>query len=350
MSPIRLGIAGFGRIAELTHLPLIGKMEAYRAVGAFDVTPQRRALAEKRGLAAYERLEELLASDADAILIATPPGSHYRIAEQALLSGKHVLVEKPITLNAEEAVALKRLAERQEKHVTVFHNKRFDEDLRLVREIIGSGRLGRIQYVERRCHQFGSGASFGVQSFHPGWRNETAYGGGALMDWGVHLVDQLLQLKLGRWESIEASAHRLRWMRGDAEDCVVARIKLDNGIVLAMDIHFGSHASAPSWIVGGELGTLTVASAGEATLHVAGQPAVPAALSSSDGNAFRRDMDGVKRIYASFARKLAGEGESEVTLDEAIDGMRVLDAIRTAADEKREVRHGHFILGTSVGI
>ncbi|MFC5469132.1 Gfo/Idh/MocA family protein [Cohnella suwonensis] len=349
MRTIRLGIAGFGRIVELTHLPLLGKMDEFSICGIFDVTPQRRALAEKRGLAAYDRLEELLASDAEAILIATPPGSHYSIAAEALKSGKHVLIEKPVTLRAAEAIELKKLAAERGKHVTVFHNKRFDDDLRLVREVMDGGKLGPIQFVERRCHQFGSGASFGVQSFHPGWRNETAYGGGALMDWGVHLVDQLLQLKLGRWQSIEASAHRLRWKRGDAEDCALARIVLDNGILLSMDIHFGSHAQNPLWIVGGELGTLQVTGGNEATIHLAGKSAIPVEPQSAVGT-YRRDLDGVKRIYSSFARKLAGEGQLEVTLDEAIDGLRVLDAIRLAAENKKEVRYGDPVRGASVGI
>lgn len=331
MKQVNLGIAGFGRIVELTHLPLLKKMQEYHLCGVFDLTPQRRELAERRGLAAWKGLDELLDGGTDAVLIATPPRSHYAIASEVLRRGKHVLIEKPVTVNAEEAMLLRELSHKHGGIVTVFHNKRFDPAMAILKEVLQSGMLGRIQFVERRHHQFGSGASFGVQSFRPSWREESAYGGGALLDWGVHLIDQLLHLKLGSRTSITAMIHRLRFGKGDAEDCVTAHLELDNGILLMLNIHFGSHAADPQWIVGGEFGTLRITGKGEAVLQLENGPPNPLPSAYSGKKSYRGDMDAVRHIYSSFAAKLSGEGELAVTLEEAIDGMIVMDEIRASA-------------------
>lgn len=350
MRTIGINVIGFGRIAELTHIPLLGKMQAFELRGLFDVTEQRRALAAKRGLRVYADLDKLLDDEAETVLIATPPSSHYELAAMALRKGKHVLLEKPAALNAAEAEALRELADAHGRIVSVFHNRRFDDDVRLVREVMDSGRLGSIQYAERRLHQFGSGASFGVQSFHPGWREETAFGGGALLDWGVHLADQLLRLNLGSWQSVGATMHRLRWNKGDAEDAVQARILLDTGVLLSLDIHFGSHVRSPLWIVGGERGTLVVADGGEATLYAADGQATKVKPRPEEPGSYRKDLEGVKRIYAAFAARLAGEGELAVTLDEAVETLRLLDAIRASAAKGKEAAHGHSVRGSAVGI
>ncbi|WP_138754350.1 Gfo/Idh/MocA family protein [Paenibacillus sinopodophylli] len=331
MKQVNLGIAGFGRIVELTHLPLLRKMQEYHICGVFDLIPQRRQLAERRGLTAWERLDELLDGEAEAVLIATPPHSHYAIASEVLRRGKHVLIEKPVTVNGEEAMLLRELSYKHGGIVTVFHNKRFDPGMAILEEVLQSGVLGRIQFVERRHHQFGSGASFGVQSFRPSWRDESAYGGGALLDWGVHLIDQLLHLKLGRRTSVSAMIHRLRLGKGDAEDCVMAHLELDNGILLMLGIHFGSHAADPQWIVGGEFGTLQITGQGEASLQLKNGLPNPVLSSYSGKKSYRGDMDAVRHIYGSFAAKLFGEGELAVTLEEAIEGMIVMDEIRASA-------------------
>ncbi|MFC4304119.1 Gfo/Idh/MocA family protein [Cohnella boryungensis] len=349
MSGLKLGIVGFGRIVELTHLPVLAKQPDVEVSGIYDLTPKRLELAARRGFRTFERLEALWASEAQAVLIATPPSSHYALAAQALSHGKHVLIEKPIALDSGEAERLSQLARENRLIVSVVHNRRFDDDFRLVRQVIESGELGEILFVERRCHRFGSGASFGVPSFHPGWRNETAYGGGALMDWGVHLADQLLQLGLGAWQSVEASMQQLRWNKGETEECVQARIRLDNGIWLSMDIHFGSHAASPLWIVGGDRGTLRVEENGEAAIYGTGQQPGRVVPDFPVGG-YRKDYEGTRRIHASFASCLRGEGELEVTLEQAIEGMRLLDAIRMAAADKREVRYGDIVRGASVGV
>ncbi len=333
---IKLGIVGFGRIVELVHLPLLGRSDDYEAAGVFDETPQRLELARRRGFETFGSLRELLESPAEAILIATPPNSHLAIAKACLDAGKHVLLEKPVTLSYPEAAELLQAANRAGRIASVFHNRRYDRDFQLVRTMIREGALGSVLFVERRHHQFGSGASFGVKSYRPGWRNEAGFGGGALLDWGVHLADQLLQLRLGEWATVDGRMHRMRPDQGEVEDYASASIGLDNGTRLRMEVNFGSNAASPLWVVGGEAATLQVVSEREAYILEKGKPPRPVA----DVPAAR---DGPFEIYASFARSLRTGEEPAVRLEEASEAMKALDAIRQSARERRELAYGHSV-------
>jgi scyllo-inositol 2-dehydrogenase (NADP+) len=327
---VKLGIVGFGRIVELIHLPMLKRLPQIEVGGVFDATPQRLSLAAKRGFFTYSELEEMLSSPIDAILIATPPNSHYQLAEQALRKGKHVIIEKPVALDYQEALQLKKIADQEGKIVTVFHNRRFDNDYLFVKRIIEQGTLGPILFVERRHHMFGSGASFGVKSFHQQWRNEKSYGGGALLDWGVHLIDQLLQLRLGNVMGVHGIMKNLRWQQGEVDDYVHAVLGTDSSIPMSIDINFGSNVSSPLWIVGGEKVTLQVVSSSEAFLFEKGrelhnfkiEPAID---------------EGPYLIYSSFVDAIKYGGRLEVTLEEAIETMRIIDSIRELAMESKEV-------------
>lgn len=338
---VKLGIIGFGRVVELIHLPVLKKMPEIEVGGVFDITPQRLAVAENRGFAIFSEAEELLASPLDAVLIATPPNSHYQMAAAALRYGKHVIMEKPITLDAAEAIRLKEIADETHRTVTVFQNRRFDNDYLFARKMIAEGTLGEIQFVERRYHCFGSGASFGVKSFHPEWRNEKAYGGGALLDWGVHLVDQLLHLGLGACAEAEATMKSLRWQQGDVDDYVHVTMTTDQQVLLSIDINFASSVPSPLWIVGGNRATLQIMSDHTAYLYEKGKQV----------NEFKLEKQlnsGVHTIYKSFVDCIQDGGKLAVTLEEAVETMKVLDQIRCDVQQRKEMTHGNLVLGSSI--
>ncbi|MEV5027388.1 Gfo/Idh/MocA family protein [Paenibacillus sp. LPE1-1-1.1] len=337
---IKLGIVGFGRIVELIHLPLLKKTAEIEVVGVYDITPQRRELAMNRGFQVYSDLDAMIDSDLDALLIATPPNSHYQIASNALRKGKHVLVEKPVTESLSEAEHLASLAKERGLILSVFQNRRYDPDFLFLKNYLATDMLGEILFVERRHHMFGSGASFGVKSFYPDWRKEARYGGGALLDWGVHLVDQLLQLNLGKVQQVDGRMTTLRWNQSEVEDCVQANLSLQNGITMLLEVNFGSNASLPMWVVGGDRATLQINSAKEAVLLQKGKPAEHLPI-SIDGL-----KDGAERIYSSFASCLLRGEENEIKPEEVIDTMKILDAIRISSKQKETV-HGNTLFSSS---
>ncbi|UJF31872.1 Gfo/Idh/MocA family protein [Paenibacillus hexagrammi] len=339
-SPMRLGMIGFGRIVELIHLPVVKRLKGIEVAGVYDITPERLRLAERRGFHTYTDLDELLSTPLDAVLVATPHQSHYSIAALALRAGKHVILEKPVTLTSEEAIQLKQLAQSSGKVITVFHNRRYDSDFELVKQVIAGGELGPLLSVSRRHHSFGSGAPFGVKSFYPNWRNEAYYGGGALLDWGVHLIDQLLQLQAGKFRRITATLQNMRWLQGDVEDYVQATICTDQDIMVSLDINFGSYANTPMWVVGGEAGTLEVISDREATIYLKDSKPRTIELKPSL-------LDGPCTIYASFLAHLQEGKPLAITIDEAVETMRVVDAIRQSAAQRKEVLYGDYVLSPS---
>ncbi|CAM3611906.1 Gfo/Idh/MocA family protein [Marinicrinis lubricantis] len=317
---IKLGIVGFGRIVELIHLPLIKQVPEMEVSVVYDITEQRRDLAAKRGFHTTDKLETLLESDVDVVLVSTPPNSHYEIAKKALVFGKHVVIEKPVTVQYSEAIDLQQTSEQVGKSVTVFHNRRFDPDFKLIRQLIEDGTLGNLLFVERRHHMFGSGGSFGVKSFHPGWRNTRQYGGGALYDWGIHLIDQLLQLKAGVVQDIYSFIHCYEWTQNQVDDYVRANLVMDNHVVLSMEVNFASHGAAPMWVVGGDQRTAVVVSPQEALLLEKGKPDQKLHLDQASRSS-------ALIIYQSLAEHVMHGGPLAVTLEEAVENMRVVDAI-----------------------
>jgi predicted dehydrogenase len=94
------------------------------------------------------KAEDIFHSDVDGVIIATPVRTHYQLAKEALLHGKHVLVEKPLTANVAEAEELAELAQRQQRILMVGHTYEYSPPVNELRKLVQSGDLGKIYCVE----------------------------------------------------------------------------------------------------------------------------------------------------------------------------------------------------------
>lgn len=121
----------------------------------------------------------------ELVVVATPNNSHFELARQALLAGKHVVVDKPFTLTSEQAQELIDLARQRNKVVSVFQNRRWDGDFQTVRQLVKQEYLGRLVEYESHFDRFRN-------TFSPerAWREEVGPGSGVLFDLGSHLIDQ----------------------------------------------------------------------------------------------------------------------------------------------------------------
>jgi scyllo-inositol 2-dehydrogenase (NADP+) len=138
----------------------------------------------------------------ELIIVATPNDSHGPLAERALMAGKHVVVEKPFTLDSAEAARLDALARERGRCLTVFHNRRWDGDFLTVRQLVEQGRLGKLYSFESHFDRY-------RPQVKKRWKEEEGPGGGTLWDLGAHLVDQAVQL-FGMPESVSADLGRQR--------------------------------------------------------------------------------------------------------------------------------------------
>ena len=184
---IRVGLIGYGLSGEVFHGPLVAAEPAMRL--SMIVTSRTEAVARSGSGARVAPSPEAVLADpeVDLVVIATPNEAHARLAERALDAGKHVVVEKPITVTAAEADRLAALARRRGLCLAVFHSRRYDGDFLTVRELCASNRLGRLYTFESHYDRF-------RPEPRARWKEQDVPGGGTLYDLGAHLIDQALTL------------------------------------------------------------------------------------------------------------------------------------------------------------
>ncbi|MGL4717114.1 MAG: oxidoreductase, partial [Aeromonas sp.] len=133
-------------------------------------------------------LEEVLSDETvDLVVIATPNDTHAPLARQALLAGKHVVIDKPFALDLAEAQGLVELAQEQQRLLSIFHNRRWDSDFLTVRRLLAEGALGQIAQFESHFDRY-------RPEVRQRWREAGGPGSGLWFDLGPHVLDQALQL------------------------------------------------------------------------------------------------------------------------------------------------------------
>lgn len=146
---IKVGVVGYGYwgpklVRNLSEL----RQAALTWVADLDVGRLDRLRAHYPALRTTQDYDALLRSDVEAVVVATPIRTHYRLARAALLAGKHVLVEKPLTASAREADELIALAEQRDLRLMVGHTFEYNGAIRALREVVRSGQLGQLYYVD----------------------------------------------------------------------------------------------------------------------------------------------------------------------------------------------------------
>jgi predicted dehydrogenase len=338
---VRLGLVGYGAGGRYFHAPFIAAADGVELVGVVTRSPQRRAelAADHPGVPVFDSQTALLAAGVDAVTITTPPETRRELVLEAIAAGVHVIADKPFAPTADDGRALAAAAEKASVVLNVFHNRRWDADIRTLAAVISRGDLGDLWRVESRF-DLDDPATL-----------EAGPRSGLLRDLGSHLVDQVLWL-LGPVRSVYAE---LEWI--DLPDG-----RTDCGFSVAMTHASGVHSrvsstklnrieerelraygSAGGYVARGTdvqaqavFAGLRPADLGPAwgydtesrwgTLHTAAGP-VPV---PSEQGAYQA-------YYTQFAAALRGEAEFPVPAAEAVHTLEVLDAARTSALEHRVV-------------
>ena len=225
VAPVRFGLIGYGFGARYFHAPLIASAPGCELVAVATRSAERGALvaAEHPAAAVVDDLPGLVAAGAEAVAVSTPADTHVRLCRQALQLGLPVVVDKPFALTAADARTTVQLADRLAVPLSVYQNRRWDSDFRTVRTLADSGTLGDITRFESRFERRQDGPP-------------TA-GGGTLLDFGSHLVDQALQL-LGPVGTVYAEMH----YRDDPA-------RLDHDVFVALTHTGGAHSHLwGSWV------------------------------------------------------------------------------------------------------
>lgn len=148
---LRIGIIGTGGIAR-AHISAYKKLEYVEIAGVADVIPGKAfAFAKAEGLteaASFDSHTDLLRLDLDGVSICTPNVSHHVTTVDSLRAGKHVLLEKPMSVTLQEGIEMTQAAKESGKMLTLGFQPRYDPNMKLLQTIVQSGRLGNVYYVE----------------------------------------------------------------------------------------------------------------------------------------------------------------------------------------------------------
>jgi len=194
---IDVGLIGFGLAGRYFHAPVISAVKGLRMAAILQRSGDSAAQSYPDA-SIVRTVDDLLAIQSlKLIVIATPNQSHFPLAKRCLASGRHVVVDKPFTLNVAEARELLTLARHQNRTLTVYHDRRFDADFQGLRKVIDSGKLGRITRFESTYDRYRPAPKPGA------WREQPGPGSGVFFDLSPHLFDQSFTL-LGTPEAIAA--------------------------------------------------------------------------------------------------------------------------------------------------
>jgi scyllo-inositol 2-dehydrogenase (NADP+) len=213
---LRAGLIGFGVAGRYFHAPLLRATGVrVAAVVSSRVDAVREFLPDASVLESADAL--LARDDLELVVIASPNQLHAPQATAALLSGKHVVVDKPLCLTSKEALRLAQLADAENQRLAVFHNRRWDSDFLTLRKLIASGALGDVHSFHARWDRF-------RPQVLDRWRDRDEPGAGVLFDLGSHLIDQAVTL-FGRpaWVQAEVTAQREGAKTDDAFELLMGR-------------------------------------------------------------------------------------------------------------------------------
>jgi 2-alkyl-3-oxoalkanoate reductase len=202
MARFRAGMIGAGNICEF-HVAAVKKLatlqpELVELVGIVDLDKDRaRANAEKWGTTAFDSLDAIVQAGANVIHVLTPPASHGKLATQALNQGCHVLIEKPITEDSAEALAIGKLATSKNLTASVNHSLLYDPQIKRALDLVKSGALGQVVSVDiLRGSEYPPYEGGPL----PPWYRDAGY---PFRDIGVHCL-YLIQELLGSIEGVDA--------------------------------------------------------------------------------------------------------------------------------------------------
>lgn len=329
------------------HADLIKNIDGLSVAGICDIEQKRKEYARVNGLHVYAEYEEMLSDpEVDLILVATPNDLHKPLAIRAMQAGKHVVSEKPVTLNSGELLEVAEVSRKTGKLFTVHQNRRWDEDFLAVRKIYQEDMLGKVYRIESRVH--------GSRGIPGDWRQHPERGGGMVLDWGVHLLDQALQL-MGEIRLTHVHASLTNITNQMVDDGFTALLYFENGMEIVVEVGTSNFISLPRWYVLGRDGTAiiqdwdlngkiiravgkneqdtvpvrtaagitkTMAPRREDTIHESPLPVI-----QSDIRDFYRNVMGV----------IEGKEQPRIKLPEVLRAMKLMEAVFASAETRQVI-------------
>lgn len=326
---VRVGLIGFGLAGASFHAPLIAAVEGMELAAI----ATSRATDGYPDAVRYGDAHALIADGAiDVVVIATPNDSHAPLARTALAAGRHVVIDKPVALDADTAAALVEQAAVAGRKLTVFHNRRWDSDFLTVERLMRNGDLGEVLLAELRWDRF-------RPAIKPGWRETAGPGSGLLADLGPHMIDQAIRL-FGTPDAVtgDVAVQRAGAVVDDYFELILhygaRRVTVGSAsLVAAARPRFALHGTSGSFVKHG-------IDPQEAVLRAGGTPADTGyGEEAEDGWGTLTGGDGIgakvasekgdwRGFYAAIRDAVAHDAPVPVDPADAVLGLRIIEAAR----------------------
>lgn len=249
MEKINVAVVGYGGMGRY-HANHIEEFEKFNLVGIYDIKQSACDVATEKGVYVYPSFEAVLEDERiELIVCATYNDCHKDIAIRAMKAGKAVISEKPVTMCSEDLEEMIKASEETGKLFTVHQNRRWDNDYRMVKRVLETNELGNVFSIDSRV--------YGSRGIPGDWRREKQHGGGMLLDWGVHLLDQILMLNEGK-KLLTVYATMTNVTNDEVDDGFRAILKFENGPECLVEVFTNNFIEAPRWYVCGENGTAII--------------------------------------------------------------------------------------------
>ena len=344
----KLAVIGYGGMGGGFHCNHALKSDVVSLAGIYDIDPAKRERAEANGIHAYSSLEELLSDrSVELVTVAVPNDCHKDIVIRTLEAGKNVICEKPVALNGSELEEMIAASEHTGSLFTVHQNRRWDTDMLRIKALYHKGELGEIVSIESRIH--------GSRGIPGDWRKKKAQGGGMVLDWGVHLIDQALQIIPD--SPVTSVYARLDYITTkEVDDGCHIVMGFENGVYYTVEVGTSNFINLPRFYMRGSEGTAIIRN-WDMPMEVVvrntadEKDALPIKAESGRTKTMApRDADttytyevpmppsDVHDFYRNFCRAIDGTEPQLITHDEIRRVMKIME-LAFESDEKKQVIH-----------
>ncbi len=248
---IGTAVIGYGGMGKWHTEKMMRDMsERMELVGIYDIKEERCKLAQENGIHVFSSREELLNDERiDFVVVATPNDLHKEIAIDAMEAGKSVMSEKPVTMSSEMLEEMIAASNRTGKLFTVHQNRRYDPDYLTIKKIYEDNTLGKLFNIESRV--------CGSRGIPGDWRQKKAQGGGMILDWGIHTLDQILMLFDDK-KLLSVYNQVTNITNDEVDDGFSCELRYEGDLTVHLYVGTSNFIDLPRWYMQGENGTAII--------------------------------------------------------------------------------------------
>ena len=330
---LKIAVIGLGDVSNI-HLAAIKAHPDAILAAVCDIDITRREVVP--GVNFYSDYQDMLENEAlDCVHICLPHYLHYPVTKACVEKGIHVFQEKPLSLNAEEGLALVRLEEEHKDiKINICFQNRFNESFEMLQEIAESGKYGNILAIKGLVTWARPKSYYDEKP----WRGKLKYaGGGVMINQSIHTLD-LIQLLGGEIESIRGSIDQLLDYGIETEDTASARINFKNGAkgLFFATIANGNNSSVELQVVF-ENQKFTIKDSILYKLDDEGQRVELVEDQKLPGSKFYYGASHIKLIH-KFYECIAEDTQDYVHVRDALPSIKMIDTIVKSSELKKEIK------------